>query len=95
MNKVFCRTTDKGIQAFYASVENREYFLFQQPFRISNKSYFGSGVTISQSFDHSRSHSSCVHKTMERIKKSLVYIEREYGIVVMTRRYQKSAFSQE
>ena len=37
---VFCKTTAKATQSFFVKVGGREYFLFQQDFRKSNKEFF-------------------------------------------------------
>ena len=34
---VFCKTTAKATQSFFVKVGGRDYFLFQQDFRKSNK----------------------------------------------------------
>lgn len=41
---VFCKTTAKATQSFFVKVGGKEYFLFQQDFRKSNKEFFRNGV---------------------------------------------------
>lgn len=46
---VFCKTTAKATQSFFVKVGGREYFLFEQDFRKSNKEFFRNGVACTQS----------------------------------------------
>ena len=43
---VFCKTTAKATQSFFVKVGGREYFLFEQDFRKSNKEFFRNGVGV-------------------------------------------------
>lgn len=83
--KIYCKTIAKGQQAFYLVVNNKEYYLFTQNYRISVKDYFASGISIQESTNYANAHSAAVRNTLDKLKSYIPYIEKEYGIAVMTR----------
>ena len=86
---VFCRTVAKGIQADYLRGSDREYYLFTQNYRKSNKEFFGKGVIVDAALNHSLSSSTSVRKTMTKLVPYIEYVEKEYGLIVL-RKTQKS-----
>ncbi len=86
--KVFCKTTDKGIQSFYVSVEGKTFFLFSQNYRVSNKSFFAHGVRVDELSNYAASRQGCVRKTLDKLPTYLKYIEKEYGVCIFDKSKQ-------
>lgn len=80
---IYCKTVAKGQQAYYMHVDKKDYFLFIQNFRKSNKEIFGTGILLEDALDYSISHSTSVHKTMTKLIPFIKYIEKEYGLTVL------------
>ena len=83
--RIYCKTIAKGQQAFYLVADNKEYYLFTQNYRISVRDYFGFGISIQESTKYSNVHSTAVRNTLDKLKAYIPYIEKEYGIAVMTK----------
>ena len=64
---VFCKTTAKATQSFFGKVGGREYFLFEQDFRKSNKEFFRNGVGVHAINNYSSVHSTAVKKTLDKL----------------------------
>lgn len=84
-NKIYCKTTNKGIQSFFLVADNKEYYLFQQDYRVSVKEYFASGISINETTNYSNARGVAVKKTLDKIKAYIPYIEKEYGIAIMNK----------
>ncbi|MBD5632285.1 MAG: hypothetical protein HDP34_03535 [Clostridia bacterium] len=80
--KIFCRTVAKGKQSFYMTVNGQKYFLFTQDYRVSNKEYFQSGVSISEINNYSGAHSTAVRKTLDKLPVYIRYVEKEFGVAI-------------
>ena len=80
---IYCTTTAKGEQSFYLVVHGREYFLFAQAFRRSNKETFEQGVSLSDLRKLRKHISYSVRHTAEKLPAYIRYLEREYDIYVM------------
>ena len=80
---IYCKTTEKGKQTFYLSFNGKDYFLFTQKYRVSNKDYFSKRVFLDNALNHSMTKSRSVRKTMTKLIPYIRYIEQEYGIVVL------------
>ena len=80
--KVFCKTVAKGRQAFYLNANGKDYFLFEQDFRKSNKEFFSKGYYITDKVDYSRVRSTSVRNTLKKLPSYIKYIETEYGVSV-------------
>lgn len=86
---VFCRTTDKDVQSFYLRANGKEYFLFSQAFRRSNKNFFAKGYRLADKVDYSKVTSTTVRNTLEKLPSYIRYIETEYGIALYEKRKEK------
>lgn len=84
--KVFCKTVAKGTQSYFVNVEGKNYFLFSQNFRKSNKEFFAKGVSIDKLNDYSCVHSTSVKKTLDKLHTYLRYIEKEYNVSIYSKR---------
>ncbi len=82
-NIIYCRTVAKGIQSFYVTVEGRDYYLFSQNFRKSNKEFYRNGVIVDRALNHSLSRSTSVRKTMTKLVPYIRYIEQEYDLEIL------------
>ncbi len=87
--KIFCRTTAKGVQSFFVAVNGKEYFLFQQAFRQSNKAFFERGVFMQEKRDYSKIRSQSVLRTLDKLPAYLRYAEKEFGINVYNKKNAK------
>lgn len=90
MDKVFCKTTSKGIQSFYLTAENKDYFLFSQEYRVSVKEHFKCGLSINECLNYSLTKSCAVRRTLDKLKVYIPYIEKEYGIAVFNKTKNKN-----
>lgn len=48
INIIYCKTVAKGIQEFYLRVESKEYYLFKQNYRVSNKEVYRAGIRVNE-----------------------------------------------
>ncbi len=88
---ICCKPTEKGIHSFYLIVGGNEYYLFSQSYRKGVEDYFGRGVRIDESLNHSKAHhDSAIIRTMDKIPMYVKYIEGEYDISVMNRTKKKN-----
>ena len=89
--KITGQSSDTGyaLQTYYVKVDGKDYFLFNQSFRRSNKEYFADGVTINELKQFSKIHSHSVRRILDKLPSYLRYIEKEYGVTI----YDKSASS--
>lgn len=83
-NKVFCRTVEKGVQAFFVEADGRKYFLFRQNFRQGVKRHFEGGVAIDDLGDYSRADAS-VRRTLDKLPIAIRALEKREGIAVYQR----------
>ena len=86
---VFCRTTAKETQSFFVKVGGRDYFLFQQDFRKSNKEFFRNGVGVHAINNYSSVHSAAVKKTLDKLPSYIRYIEKEYDVAIYEKTKKK------
>ena len=84
--KVICKEFDKGTLSFYAIVDGKEYFLFQQGYKKTVYDYFMKGVNVNATNDYSNAHSHTVRKTLDKLPSYIRYVEKEYDIEI----YQKT-----
>ncbi len=88
--RIYCKTTAKGIQSYYVTVEGEDYYLFSTKYRKSNKEFFSKGVDIERAQDFSASVSTSVRKVMEKLPAYLEYIEKEYDVTIFSNRAKKT-----
>ena len=88
---IYCRTVEKGVQAFYVKVKGERYFLFRQNFRRSVKEFFANGVMLDKIGAYDGVHSFAVRRTLDKLPAYLQYIEKEYGIGIYDRTKDKIA----
>ena len=93
-NKIYCKTTGKGQQSYYLTVNGEDYFLFTQKFRRSNKEFFANGVTIDEALNWAGQRSESVIRTMRKLPSYISFVESEYGISVLkkTKKRQENRF---
>ena len=92
--KIFCKTVEKGTHEYYVVVDGETYYLFRQPYRASNKEFFGNGVSVDRINNYSGVHSSSVRKTMDKLPSYIRFVEKEYGIAIYdkTRKAQQAKY---
>lgn len=89
MDKIFCKTTSKGVQSFYLSVNNKDYFLFSQAYRVTVREHFRCGLSINECLDYAQTKSCAVRRTLDKLKVYIPYIEKEYGVAVFNKTKKK------
>lgn len=87
--KIYCRTTEKGVQSYYLCDGKENYYLFDSEFRKSNKEFFSQGRFIQEVFDARRHESTSVQRTSIRLISAVRYIESEYGLCVLQQTAKK------
>ena len=90
-NKIYCRTVAKGRQAFYLEANSKEYFLFEQDFRSSNKKMYRNSISICEVRKLKSHASTAVRHTAEKLIPYIKYVEKEYGIAVLKKTKNKDA----
>ncbi len=88
--KIYCKTVTKGRQAFYVNTNGKNYFLFEQDFRASNKEFFRKGYYLTDKVDYSKTTSTAVRNTLSKIPIYVKYIETEYGVAIYKKTKVKS-----
>ena len=86
---IYSKVTDKGEQSFYVKANGKEYFLFTQDYRKSNKMVFAKGILIDDLKKLSSHHSMSLRTVVEKIPSYLRYIENEYGVIIYNKTEQK------
>ena len=81
--KIYCKTTDKGIQSYYLTDGRNNYYLLNSDYRKSNMQFFMHGKYIQEVLDAKRHKSASVSRASVRIISAVKYIESEYGICVL------------
>ena len=89
LTKIFCKTNDSGQQDFYIQAGKKTYFLFEQSYRKTIKSYFGNGVSLEQSLKFANSTSFAIRNVMEKLPLYIKYIEKEYSIAILEQTKRK------
>ena len=87
--KVYCRTVAKGRQAFYVNVNGKDYFLFEQDYRVSNKEFFMNGYFLTDKVDYSKIRSKATRITLAKLPAYIKYIESAYGISIYEKTKRK------
>ena len=88
---IYCKTTSKGVQSFYANVHGQDHFLFSQNYRTGVRNYFIRPKSIDKALDFSCANGDfCLVHTMEKLPSYIRYIEREYGIEVLDKTRRKN-----
>lgn len=95
MMKIYCKRNEYSQDHdFYLMDRNTTYYIFSQKFRKGVEDYYKNGVLLNKAIDHSACKKDCaVHRTMEKLKLYIRYIEKENGIIVFnkTRKKQTAA----
>ena len=87
---VYCRATGKGEHSFYLSTVCGEYFLFKQNYRKGVHAYFRSGMRIEDIGNHAKAKGDhAVIHTLCKLPTYIRYIEKEYGIAVLSQTLKK------
>lgn len=88
--KVFSKVVANGTESLYIKIKGREYFLFSQNHYKSVSEFYGDGVDLNRALDFTACDRIPVHKTMEKLRAYIPYIEKEYGICILNKTFQKS-----
>ncbi len=87
--KIYCKTTNKGIQSYFLNDGKTDYYLLNSAFRRSNKEFFSQGRYIQEVLDARRHHSTSVRKASVRLIGAVKYIEKEYDVCVFNQTAKK------
>jgi hypothetical protein len=89
MNRIFCRRRGE-MHEFYISADGTEYYLFTQAFRRSVDEYYRQGVIIDKAISHGIGRKDrAIHKTMDKLKLYIRYIEAQEEIVLLRKTGKK------
>ena len=89
--KIICEKVNFDTQAFYAVVNGKEYFLFEQAYKSSVREFFKHGYYLTDNLDYSKLNNEAVRRTLSKIPSYVKYIENEFGIAC----YEKTKRKQE
>lgn len=93
ISKIYCRTTEKGVQSYYITCGKETHFLCNASYHKSNRDFFVSGRRIDEVLDARRHVSNSVRKISERIVKAVKYLESEYDLCVFNQTAKKKTKS--
>lgn len=79
---IYCKTESQGVHGFYVRVGGKDYFLFRQNYYRSNRDYFKNGIDSTKITDFSKTRSTSVKKTLEKLPTYIRYIEKEYDLQI-------------
>lgn len=79
---VYCKTVAKDTLGFFARIGNRDYFLFNQPYKKSLMDFFYNGATVNAINDYTSAHSTAVRRTLDKLPSYIKYIEKEYDVAI-------------
>ena len=88
--KVFSKVIGQGKESLYIQIKGHEYFLFSQNHYKSVSEFYGEGVNLNRALDFTACDRKPVHKTMEKLRAYIPYIEKEYGISIFDKTFRKS-----
>lgn len=87
---IYCKPTDKGIHSFFVKVNDLEFFLFSQKYRVGVHKHFSKGVSLKEAFDFSNIHKdAAIEKTMDKLPMYIKYIEKEYNVSIFNQTKKK------
>lgn len=87
---VYCKSTAHNVQSFYMRSEVGNYYLFSQNFRQVVHDYFKNGVILDNAIRPvNRDKSKVIYRTMDKIRKNIEYLEKEYEIKVFNKTKEK------
>ena len=89
INIIYCKTVAKGIQEFYLRVESKEYYLFKQNYRVSNKEVYRAGIRVNEIRRFKSHYSKAVRRIAEKLYIYISYIEKDYGVAVLNKTKKK------
>ena len=84
MATIYCKSTGHDMHSFYLRTGKEEYYLFSQGYRGGVHKYYAGGVDLRSAMDRSKGrHDYSILKTMKKLPKYIVYIEKEYDTVIL------------
>jgi len=92
MTKIYCKEEKRGQHEFYIVVDKDEYYLFSQNYRAGVDSYYRGGVQLNKGICHGMGKTDCaIHRTMDKLKKQIRYIEQEYDLAILKQTKMRAA----
>ena len=88
---IYCKTTAKATQSFYLLADGKEYFLFNQKYRVSNKEHFRRGINLDSLGDFSNVRSNSVRRVLDKLPNYIRYVEKEYEIKVLDKTLKQAS----
>jgi len=83
MVKVICEQFNDN-HRFYMLDGNAEYYLFSQKYKKAVNQFYSNGVPLNRAIKHGEcKRSKVLHHTMNKLKSSIQYIEKEYNISIL------------
>lgn len=90
MTKIYCQERN-GMHEFYMTLDKSDYYLFSQKFRVGVDNFYKKGVLLDKGIKHGIGKTDCaIHRTMDKVKRHIRYIEQEYELVILDRTKMKA-----
>ena len=91
MTKIYCKER-KNMHDFYISVDRNDYYLFSQKYKTGVDNYYKGGVQLDKGIRHGIGRTDCaIHRTMDKLKKQIRYIEQEYNLIILNQTKARAA----
>jgi hypothetical protein len=87
--QIYCKTIQKGKQAYYIKIENKDYLLFIRNYRVSNKEFFAKGLPVNVALKAKNHHSTAIRNIAADLVDAIRYIEMEYGFTILEKTMNK------
>ena len=91
MKKIIC-TRRGDFHDFYMVVDETRYYLFSQKYRKGVDRFYRNGTTLDKGIKHGIGISDqAIHRTMDKLKRQIRYIETENEIAVLNKTIRKTS----
>lgn len=91
MTKIYCQERN-GMHEFYMTFDRDDYYLFSQKYRVGVDNFYRGGVQLDKGIKHGIGKTDCaIHRTMDKLKRQIRYIEQEYDLAILDRTRMKVA----
>ncbi len=91
MTRIYCQEKN-GMHEFYMTIDRNDYYLFSQKYRVGVDSFYKGGVQLDKGIRHGIGRTDCaIHRTMDKVKRHIRYIEQEYDLVILEKTKMRAA----
>ncbi len=91
MTRIYCNRKD-DMHVFYIKLDQQDYYLFSQKYRAGVDRFYKNGVPLDKGIRHGIGKTDyALHQTIDKIKRHIRYIEKEYAVEILNRTKLKAA----